>query len=250
MPSVAENFRAWNDEWPEERGGDEWTGQADFCGQPYEEWKRSLAERFISPFAAPGRSVLEIGPGHGRWTRILGASGAKISLVDISPRCLRTCERFLGPALGRAVLGDGSSFPGIPPGSVDFAWSFDCFVHMELDVLSANLREVRRVLKVGGIAVIHHPGRWPAGLALARRLAGRLPRLATLLSMGYPRIDSGWRGWVTAGSFRRAARDAGLRVVSSHRRWGPDDRFTVAKYRDWISVLERPAPHGPGTRHP
>src|SRR5690349_17953715 len=69
--SVAENLKTWDQAhaWPED--GDEWKGQAVVCGVPYEDWKQSLVERLIDPYLPPGASVMEIAPGHGRWTGYL-----------------------------------------------------------------------------------------------------------------------------------------------------------------------------------
>ena len=47
MPS-----RDWNKTWDRgyewSQGGDEWTGQAEYCGQPYEAWKQSILDKFPS----------------------------------------------------------------------------------------------------------------------------------------------------------------------------------------------------------
>jgi cyclopropane fatty-acyl-phospholipid synthase-like methyltransferase len=54
------------------------------------------------------------------------------------------------------VVNHGTDFPGVPEGSIDFLFSFDCFVHLERDLIDAYLKNIWHVLKPGGNAVIHY----------------------------------------------------------------------------------------------
>ncbi|VVM06591.1 hypothetical protein MAMT_01303 [Methylacidimicrobium tartarophylax] len=86
------NLRVWNKEYSWSEDGEEWKGQAHLCGVPYAEWKVSVVEHLLAPGIAPGGTVLEIGPGHGRWTaEILPRCGRTI-LVDLSPNCIEHCR--------------------------------------------------------------------------------------------------------------------------------------------------------------
>jgi ubiquinone/menaquinone biosynthesis C-methylase UbiE len=45
----------------------------------------------------------------------------------------------------------------VPDKSVDFVFSFDCFVHLDLPLIETYLREIRRVLRSPeSIAVLHY----------------------------------------------------------------------------------------------
>ena len=63
---------------------------------------------------------------------------------------------------------------GVPSEVVDFVWSYDVFVHLDPECVQGYLREIYRVLKSGGVAVIHHPGQHPLRIGLRKVLAPRL----------------------------------------------------------------------------
>lgn len=245
MPTVR-----WNRYWERydwRADGEEWDGQARACGQPYEEWKRSLVESFAGDERVLGRRVLEIAPGHGRWTATLVERARELWLVDLNASCIEHCRRRFARATHvHYVVGDGRSLPGVPEASIDLAWSYDSFVHMEAGTVAAYLRELARVLAPGGIAVLHHPGRRHATLALGflRRLGPPGRELYRRVSMP---LDTGGgrdgdRGNLSARSFARLAGAAGLRVLRQTDRWGPDGRYDCRRFGDVVTELERPVP--------
>ncbi len=242
--SVAENLRVWDREygWPED--GEEWQGQAIACGVPYADWKAALIERLIVPYAAPGSTVLEIAPGHGRWTEALAARAGRLILVDLSPSCIAFCqERFRDHAGLAPFVGDGRSLPPALRAEVDLVWSFDAFVHIGPADIAAYLVEMRRVLRPGGLAVIHHANRrhWTLPLHGMRQLGPRGATLYRYLSLGLDEVQDGWRSPVSARRFRSLAKAAGLEVVEQLSRWGDGDRYGVPRFRDRVSVLRNPA---------
>jgi hypothetical protein len=81
-----------------------------------------------------------------------GARGPEREL----PRVLRALQR--SPNIQYRQT-DGRRLPGVGDGAVDFVWSYDVFVHMERDVIDGYLGEMTCVLRPGGAAVLHHPGR-------------------------------------------------------------------------------------------
>ena len=50
----------------------------------------------------------------------------------------------------------GAEMDGIGAGSVDFVFTFDVFVHLEPEVIERYLHEIERVLRPGGVAVLHY----------------------------------------------------------------------------------------------
>ena len=244
VPSVRWN-RYWGRSYDWSADGDEWSGQAAYSGQPYEEWKAALVDAFLRPEIEPSATVLEIGPGHGRWSVELAALAGRLHLVDLNPECVAFCrERFAAEEKVVCHQGDGSSLPEELAGAIDFAWSYDCCVHMELDTLEAYLRGLASALRPGGRAVLHHPGRrhrW-LGLGFLRHL-GPLRSVYQWLSMGRDTAGGGDgdRGNVSGEAVRAAATRAGLRVVAQVDRWGPDGAYDCRRFRDLITTLERPS---------
>jgi len=243
MPSVKWN-RYWERyDWPQD--GDEWSLQAAWCGQPYETWKASVQEAFLRPNLTPASVALEIAPGHGRWSEFLVEHAARVHLVDLNPSCIEFCQRrFAGREHVSYAVNDGTSLPGLEPDSVDFAWSYDSFVHMEADTIGAYLRELRRVLRPGGRAVIHHAGRRHATLPLGFliRLGPPGRWLFKLISI---RRDTGGmhdgdRSLVSRELFARLAREAGLELLFQVDSWGDRARFDCKRFNDVVTGLRKP----------
>ncbi|MDR2529102.1 MAG: methyltransferase domain-containing protein [Synergistaceae bacterium] len=150
--SINWNYDLWNDvhEWPAD--GDEWSVA---WGSQKAQWYGVLYPR-IAPWL-PAKSVLEIAPGHGRWTEFLIPLSEKYHGVDLSPNCADFCEKRFSEARHASFFtNDGLTLPMIEDRSCDFVFSFDSLVHVELDVLESYVHEVLRALKDDGIAFIHH----------------------------------------------------------------------------------------------
>ena len=102
---------------------------------------RAVRDRFVLPYVHPDRTAIEIGPGGGRWTRYLLGFG-RLYAVDYHQALLDELARsFRAPCL-RLVKNSGTDFPGIDDGTVDYAFSFGCFVHLDLPVIEGYLREL------------------------------------------------------------------------------------------------------------
>ena len=106
MPTVEQNFSLWNEEhdWP--LSGDEWSKS---WGGAQAQWHGCILPR-ISPFI-PAANILELAPGHGRWTQFLQAyATSSLALVDLAPRCIAACRsRFSGLEHLRYHVNDGRS---------------------------------------------------------------------------------------------------------------------------------------------
>lgn len=101
--------------------------------------------------------VLEIGPGAGRWTEYLLEESGHLIGVDISEQCVIECRRrFASHPNASFVVGNGADLRSVATGSVDRIWSFDVFVHVNREDFASYLAEFARVLKPGGIGVLHH----------------------------------------------------------------------------------------------
>jgi len=151
MPSVSENRQRFGgaDDWSQE--GDEWS---EYWGTAHAQWVGCLLPR-VFPFLK-GR-ILEIAPGHGRWTQFLQPHCTSLIGIDLAQVCVDRCtERFGHYPNLEFKVNDGLTFPMIENASIDFAFSFDSLVHAESDVMSSYANELARVLKPGGFALLHH----------------------------------------------------------------------------------------------
>ena len=212
MPTVEWNKRAWaaEHEWASE--GDEWAGMAAHCGVPYDEWKLGLIEAFLLPYVGLDRDILEIAPGHGRWSETLVSTSRSVSLVDLNPECIDACRRrFAQRTNVTYAVNDGSSLPNASQ-SVDFVWSFDSFVHIDPEHVFAYLHEIARVLRPDGYAVLHHANKRSLGIRVAPRLApyGKAGQVATRLVAQHKLTKDGNRSHLNGAMVAREAQTAGL----------------------------------------
>ena len=151
MPSLDENKQTWGATYDWAQAGDEWSVA---WGTPRAQWHGCLLPR-IFPFL--GGRILEIAPGHGRWTEFLQAHCTSLIGIDLAPSCVDQCkQRFKDDAHPKFEVNDGLTLPTVDDASIDFAFSFDSLVHAEADALSSYVGELARVLKPGAVAFIHH----------------------------------------------------------------------------------------------
>ena len=207
--SAGENERRWSG-WDWSEAGEEWSESP--------EWKQALIDDVLARRIPAGAAVLEIGPGGGRWTEPLLERASRLVLVDVSPRPLELCRERFGDGGGRIsyVLSPGSEFPGVERESIDAVWSFDVLVHVAPCDVAGYLQEIARVLRPGGVAVLHHSD---------GRNRGHLPSRA------------GWRAPMSRGLFAALATQRRLSVEEQFSSWGPDGRYGLDAFADAISVL-------------
>lgn len=152
MPSLEWNFETWNNDEVWAQRGDDWSIP---WGSPEAQWHFILLPR-IHRFL-PANSIVEIGPGLGRWTQFLLPQCQSFTGVDLSWKGIEGCRRrFSEQPHSTFHTNDGYSLDMLSDESIDFAFSFDSLVHTEWDVVSSYLRELARVLKPNGAAFLHH----------------------------------------------------------------------------------------------
>lgn len=116
-----------------------------------------LDEKVFSPFLGTCETILEIGPGGGRFTDILLPKCKRLIAVDTSAAMLEMLrERFAGDDRVEYQLGDGRGLTGVADRSVDAAFSYGVFVHLQHWDIFNYLLELERVLVPGGKALIQH----------------------------------------------------------------------------------------------
>jgi ubiquinone/menaquinone biosynthesis C-methylase UbiE len=114
-----------------------------------------VRDHFLMPYLTPETIAVEIGPGGGRWTRyMLGVR--KVYAVDYHRRLLKALKLNFPSDVIVPVKNNGDDFPGIPDASADFVFSFDTFVHLDMPIIDAYLRNIRRLLKPTSNVFIHY----------------------------------------------------------------------------------------------
>ena len=200
--TAAENKALWNrHDWSQR--GEEWTRDP--------AWKQQIIDEFLVPYVPEGTTVVEIGPGGGRWTDLIQARAARLVVVDVSERAIELCrERFAHCSNMECLLGDGCTI-NVPNASIDVVWSFDVFVHINPLDAKGYFREFRRILQPGGHGMIHHAGTpSPNG------------------------TRSGWRSDLTNQMVLGFLRQEGLELVRQYQSdlVNPGDALTVFKKPD------------------
>lgn len=219
--TAQQNSAMW-DQYDWQRLGEEWTEQAHVQrGFDAEEWKARLIRERLERYMPSDGTLLEVGPGGGRWTESLLARSRSLMLVDVAAKCLSLCrERFHADPRLRFHLVDPTrpefiDASVVPDESVDGIWSYDVFVHINPTDISKYLRDFRRILRPGAAAVIHHTGRTPSDWD----------------------YKEAFRSQMNAEFFAHLARQAGLQVLDQ-------SEALVHKPGDIITVLQKPTtPH-------
>ena len=116
--------------------------------------------KFYLPFLAKsnagkaGRPVLDLGCGRGEWLELLKENKLKGHGVDLNSAMIAQCkERDLGVTHGDAL----DYLRSLRPNSQGGVTGFHIIEHLPFETLMDFLRETRRVLKPGGIAIFESP---------------------------------------------------------------------------------------------
>ncbi len=135
--------------------GDEWNDDKTPQRRRDSFYFSAYAARWIEPHM----TVLEIGPGGGKWTVPLARSAKRLIVMDVSEGMLeRTRLRCEAEGLQNVefLLSAGDDFSPVPDDSIDFAFSYDVFVHIALEDLWPYAQELARVLAPGSRAAWDH----------------------------------------------------------------------------------------------
>ncbi|MDH3346598.1 MAG: class I SAM-dependent methyltransferase [Desulfobulbaceae bacterium] len=114
-----------------------------------------VRDHFLLPYISADKTVVEIGPGGGRWTRYM-LSAKRIYAVDYHPEILNELKANITTTNIVPVTNSGDDFPSIPEGSIDFLFSFGTFVHLDLDIIDRYLKNIKPLLKAEGEVVIQY----------------------------------------------------------------------------------------------
>jgi SAM-dependent methyltransferase len=230
MPTIEENLN-FSNEW--RQSGDAWSipwGGTDI------EWYSMIFPRICA--FVPAGTILEIGPGHGRWTKFLANLCKDLILVDLSDECIKVCKEIFKPYSHITYYtNDGKSLDMIADASLDFVFSFDSLVHAEEDVIEAYLSQLSKKMKRNSIGFIHHSniGAYKISFGLSRKIIkGRIRNI--LIKLGIIEDKDHWRAHsMTAAKFKKYAEKAGLKCISQELITWSTKRLLI----DCISVCAR-----------
>lgn len=129
--------------------GDHW---GDPQTAPHLRWIR---DNYIVPFVSPDKTICEIGPGGGRWTRyLLGCK--KLYAVDYHQELLDELGRTIKSPVLEPIKNNGADFPGIADQSCDYIFSFGVFVHLDFDIIDRYIENIKRIAKPKADIVIQY----------------------------------------------------------------------------------------------
>ena len=202
--------------------------------------KRDDVETFAAGYwdfaAFRGRRVLDVGCGPGWLTVQYAAAGANVTAVDLTPRAVDLCRKYLEyRGLSAAVQPANAEQLPFPDDGFDLV-AASGVLHHTPDVERA-IRECCRVMRPGGTAkltfyykgVLHLPLVFPA-LRLAMRLAG-VKHPGADLARTSSDVDDFIRRYdgeanpvgvgFTVNEWRRILQDAGFTVISHELHFFP-----------------------------
>ena len=134
-------------------------------------WKQGERQAFLQLLQAEGkRSLLEVGAGPGRDSRYFQHGGLQVVSTDLSPEMVRLCrEKGLEAYVMDFLHLDFAD------GRFDAVYALNCLLHVPKGVLPQALREIRRVLKPGGLFFygvyggFDHEGIWEDDKSVPKR---------------------------------------------------------------------------------
>jgi ubiquinone/menaquinone biosynthesis C-methylase UbiE len=105
-------------------------------------------------------TVLDLACGHGRNSEFLRQHTKYLHLVDINQSCIDACRlRFGDTKDGTRFyyhVTDGNHLKMIPDDSISLVYSWDSMVHFDKLIIRDYLLDIKRVLRSGGSAFLHH----------------------------------------------------------------------------------------------
>ena len=229
MPSLEWNKQQWGTKYPWSANGDEWSYSFGSASAHWFAFILPRLHRYLPDISAPGSRIVEIAPGHGRWTQFLLNHCKTLAAYDIGETCVAYCRnRFrnrVDDGTAEFCLTDGLSIPE-KENAVDLVFSFDSLVHAERDVMQSYLAHLGRCLKPGRFAFLQHSN------------LGAYPELHNYKNAG-PYILRGTT--VSAATMQADAKERGL-IALLQEGLNHETQNMNNELVDCISVIQKPMP--------
>ncbi len=182
----------------------------------------------LAPFAH-GSHLLEIGCANGIYSVALAQRGFQVTGLDLSPQCVSAATAKAKQANlpnCRFITGDAEALSQVANNTFDGAFSFSALRYLARPDLA--IREIYRVLRPGGLAVVDFPNKLSPWFTLLK------PRLT-----GETHIHD---HQYTTGYVRSLLRNAGFQQIAVRRilytpKTIPDGLLPVMKVVDFIGEL-------------
>jgi hypothetical protein len=114
-----------------------------------------VRDHFLMPYINPDVTVVEIGPGGGRWTRyMIGAK--RIYAVDYHQELLDELKSHFNLPNVMLIKNNGNDFPGVASQAIDLVFSFGVFVHLDVEIINGYLRNIKPLLKANSNVIIQY----------------------------------------------------------------------------------------------
>ena len=188
--------KRWADRYNWSRGGNEWSNDVQSLrGLDPTAWENVIVNQTILKYIRPGSTVLEVGPGAGRWTKVLASLCSRVVVADVSEAALEACRNALRSFQNVEYFLVADALPdAIPDEGVDFVWSYDVFVHINPNDTARYLAYFARKLRAGGIGIIHHAGEY----------------------ISDDDRSNGWRSYMTGKFFAHLVEENGMKVLDQN----------------------------------
>jgi SAM-dependent methyltransferase len=212
MATLEENLASWNRDYGWPSAGDEWSAP---WGGPDMQWQFSLLPRLHRYL--PAANILEIAPGHGRWTQYLAKQCERLTLVDLSAKCIDACkQRFAADSRIHYFVNDGKDLSMLPERAFDLVFSFDSLVHAEADVFESYMPQLAKLLRPDGVGFLHHSNSGEYKFQLSLSINFPVPAIAGVLKkLNILEANTHWRALsMTGRRFEEIAARAGLACIS------------------------------------
>jgi len=118
--------------------------------QEHNENFNTLYDKLVKPFENKQHACLEIGCGGGIWTNKMIDGFKYVTALDVIPKSKNLNKKVLYYELENFDYGCSP----ISNDSIDFVFSFGVFCHLPVSAQSEYIKNILRVLKKGGNAVI------------------------------------------------------------------------------------------------
>jgi SAM-dependent methyltransferase len=127
--------------------GEEWGGAA---------FSERIVTEVAAPYLGPQVDVLELGCGGGKFSAHLRPRTRTLLCADISADMLARTRKHVGEGEDVDYLKlNGRDFAGVADASVDFIFSYDVLLHLQPQNVFSYLLAARRILRPGGVFLIH-----------------------------------------------------------------------------------------------
>ncbi|MEH2502816.1 ubiquinone/menaquinone biosynthesis C-methylase UbiE [Bradyrhizobium sp. AZCC 1578] len=155
-------------------------------------------------------TVLDLACGHGRNSEFLRRHTKFLHLVDINQTCIDACRTRFGDTKDGTRfyyhVTDGNHLKMIPNDGITLVYTWDSMVHFDKLIVRDYLLDIKRVLKPGGSAFLHHSNfgemapdsNWATNTGTRSDMSGKIMReyaAALGLDVVLQKIQGRAEGW-------------------------------------------------------